>query len=263
MAFIEVDGARIQYRFDGPAEAPVLVLANSLGTDLSMWEVQLPSFAQSFRVLRYDSRGHGQSAVTPGPYTIERLAGDVIGLLDGLEIRRAHVCGLSLGGMIGMWLGAHAPERVERLALCNTAAYIGPPELWNTRIDAVRQGGMQAIAAAVIERWFTPSFREHSPEAVERVRQTLLAAPPDGYIACCAAVRDMDQRDTVSLIRAPTLVIAGSQDMATPPTDGRFLSERIQGAQYVELEAAHLSNIEAADRFTETVRSFLTTEETR
>lgn len=263
MAFVEVDGARIHYRFDGPAQAPVLVLSNSLGADLSMWEAQLPSFAEHFRVLRYDSRGHGQSAVAPGPYTIERLAGDVIGLLDGLGIARAHFCGLSLGGMVGMWLGVHAPERLKRLVLCNTAAYIGPPDLWNARIDAVRKGGMQAIAEAVIERWFTPAFRERSPEAVEQVRQTLLATPPDGYIACSEAVRDMDQRQAISRIRVPTLVIGGLQDMATPPADRRFLAERIPGARYVELEAAHLSNIEAADRFTQTVLSFLTTEETR
>lgn len=261
MSFIDVNGTRIHYRIDGPmsgqADSPVLVLSNSLGTDLGMWDAQVSSFARQFRVLRYDSRGHGASAVTPGPYTIERLARDVVGLLDGLGIARAHFCGLSLGGMVGMWLATNAPERIGKLALCNTAALIGPPDIWNARIEAVRKGGMAAISAAVLDRWFTRPYLERATEAVERVRQTLVATPPEGYIACCAAVRDMDQRDALSRVRAPTLVIAGSGDVATPPADGRFLAERIPGARYVELDTAHLSNIEAAERFTETVSKFL------
>lgn len=257
MPFLEIDGARIHYRFDGPDEAPVLLLSNSLGTDLGLWDPQMPVFARGFRVLRYDARGHGASSATPGPYTIAGLARDAIALLDGLGIGSAHFCGLSLGGMVGMWLGVHAPGRVRKLVLCNTAARIGPPELWNARIDAVRKGGMEAIAAAVIERWFTPATRERAPEAVARVRQVLEATPAEGYTASCAAVRDMDQRAAIAAITAPTLVIAGSHDVATPPADGRFLAERIAGARYVELETAHLSNIEAAQRFTETVSAFL------
>lgn len=258
MADIDVNGVRLHYRFDGPEDAPVLVLANSLGTDLGMWEPQLPAFARRFRVLRYDSRGHGASAVTPGPYTIEQLAGDVLGLLDRLDLRRVHFCGLSLGGMVGQWLGVHASERIDRLVLCNTAARIAPPELWNKRIESVRQGGMAAIATAVLERWFTQSYLAQSPTAIERLRAILLATPADGYVACCAAVRDMDQRDSVDRIKAPTLVIAGSRDLATPPADGRFLFERIEGADYLELDAGHLSNVEQAEQFTEAVVSFLT-----
>ncbi|HXH02116.1 MAG TPA: 3-oxoadipate enol-lactonase [Candidatus Competibacteraceae bacterium] len=263
MPFIDVDGARIHYRCDGPEEAPVLVLSNSLGTDLAMWDAQIPAFTQRFRVLRYDSRGHGQSAVTPGPYTIERLARDVLGLLDGLGLARIHFCGLSMGGMVGMWLGIHAPQRVARLVLCNTAACIPPAELWNARIEAVHQGGMAAIAEAVIGRWFTPVFRAQAPAVVERVRRTLEATPAEGYVACCAAVRDMDQRAAVARITAPTLVVAGTHDTATPPADGRFLAERIAGARYLELEAAHLSNLEAETRFTEGVLTFLTEQESR
>jgi 3-oxoadipate enol-lactonase len=257
MPFIDADNGRIHYQLDGNERALVLVLSNSLGTDLGMWDPQMQAFAERFRVLRYDSRGHGQSAVTPGPYTIDELARDVIALLDKLSIERAHFCGLSMGGMVGMWLGANAGERVDKLVLCNTAALIGPPELWNARIENVRKGGMEAIAAAVLERWFTPAFRERAPEAIEPVRRTLVATPAEGYVACCAAVRDMDQRDTLSSIRSPTLVIAGAQDAATPPADGRFIAQRIQGARSVELAAAHLSNIEVPERFTAEVMSFL------
>lgn len=257
MPFIDADNGRIHYQLDGNDRALVLVLSNSLGTDLGMWNPQMQPFAERFRVLRYDSRGHGQSAVTPGPYTIDELAGDVIALLDKLSIERAHFCGLSMGGMVGMWLGANAGERVDKLVLCNTAALIGPPELWNARIENVRKGGMKAIAAAVLERWFTPAFRERAPQAIEPVRRTLVATPAEGYVACCAAVRDMDQRDSLSRIRSPTLVIAGAHDAATPPADGRFIAERIQGARSVELAAAHLSNIEVPERFTAEVMSFL------
>lgn len=258
MAFVELpDGARLNYRFDGPASAPVLVLSNSLGTNLGMWDPQLPAFARRFRVLRYDTRGHGASAVTPGPYTIERLARDAVQLLDALKIERAHFCGLSMGGMTGMWLGVHHAERIDRLVLCNTAAQIGVPAVWNERIDKVQREGMAAVVDGVIERWFTSGFRERQPDAVQHVRRMIEATAPAGYAACCAAIRDMDQRESVSRIRAPTLVIAGTHDVATPAADGRVLAERVGGAQYVELAASHLSNIEQAAPFTDAVLRFL------
>ena len=257
MAFVDIDGGRLHYRVDGAADAPALVLSNSLGTSLSMWETQLPTLSRHFRVLRYDSRGHGQSTVTPGPYSIELLARDALVLLNALDLERVHFCGLSMGGMIGMWLAIHAPERINRLVLSNTAPRIAPPELWNTRIETVRNGGMKAITDGVIGRWFTQAFIARAPEAVEAVRQGLLSTPPEGYIGCCAAIRDMDQRGEVEQIQAPTLVISGTHDVATTPADGRFLVERIAGARYTELAAAHLSNIEAADQFTEAVLKFL------
>lgn len=263
MSSVDLDDGGIHYRFDGPAEAPVLVLSNSLGTDLSLWDVQVPAFARQFRVLRYDSRGHGRSLVTPGPYTIDRLGRDVVALLDGLNVERAHFCGLSMGGMIGLWLGVNAPQRIDRLVLCNTSARVGTPDLWNARIEAVRNNGMASIVGAVLERWFTAAFRERSPEAVAAVRRSLEAAPAEGYVAACAAVRDMDQRDAIGRIRLPTLVIAGTHDAVTPPADGRFLADTIPDARYVELDAAHLSNIEAAERFTAQVSSFLTDQEQR
>jgi 3-oxoadipate enol-lactonase len=257
MPFIEASAGQIHYRLEGPPGAPLLLLSNSLGTNLEMWNLQTPRFIERFRVLRYDSRGHGQSLVTPGPYTIEQLARDVIALLDGLHVERANFCGLSMGGMIGMWIGLHLPERLEKLVLCNTAALIGPPERWNARIEDVRKGGMEAIVSSVLERWFTPSFREHAPEAVEPIRQMLVKTSADGYISCCAAIRDMDLREEISTIRLPTLVITGAHDPATPPEDGRFIASKIQAARYVELDAAHISNVEAQEQFTAEVMSFL------
>lgn len=167
MPFLPVDeGVRLWYQLDGPPDAPLLVLSNSLGTNLALWRAQMPAFTSRFRVLRYDSRGHGQSDPPRQPYGIERLGRDVLSLLDGLDVRRAHFCGVSMGAMTGMWLGCHAPERIDRLALCNTAARIGPLELWNKRIEAIRTGGLTAILPAVIERWFSAPFRARAPDEV-------------------------------------------------------------------------------------------------
>lgn len=257
MPFMDTRSARLHYQIEGRAEAPVLVLSNSLGTDLGMWAPQMPQLLKHFRVLRHDARGHGQSQVTPGPYTIAQLADDVIALLDGLRIERAHFCGLSMGGMIGMRLGAHHASRIERLVLSNTAAQIAPPEAWNARIDKVSREGMAPIAAGVVERWFTPAFAAHAPEQVEAARRMLRQTPAAGYVANCAAVRDMDQRDGLGTITAPTLVIAGTHDLATPPQQGQLVAQGIPGARYLELEAAHLSNWEQADRFTQAVIEFL------
>ena len=261
MPFAEVNGARIHYRIDGPMggpeKAPVLVLCNSLGTDLTMWDPQVRAFARTLRVLRYDRRGHGASAVTPGPYTIEQLGRDALGLLDALGLDRVRYCGLSLGAMTGMWLGAHAGKRIEKLVLCNTAAQVGSPDPWNARIEAVRKGGMSAIESGVLARWFTPKFLERPTPMLGKMREVLLKLSPEGYVACCAAVRDMDQRESIARIAVPTMVIAGTHDAATPPAAGQFIAQQIPGARYVELDAAHISNVEAADRFTETVLGFV------
>jgi len=257
MPFADVAGVRLHYRFDGPAGAPVVLMSNSLGTDLRMWEPQVPELAQRYRVLRYDSRGHGQSSVAAGPYEIAQLARDVLRLMDALGVERALFCGLSMGGMVGQWLGAHAPQRVAKLALCNTSAHIGAPDMWNARMAAVAQGGMAAIVDGVIARWYTQAFIAAAPEALATTRAMLLGTPAAGYIAACAAVRDMDQRATAGDIAAPTLVIAGAQDAATPPADGKYLAGAISGARYVELPAAHLSNVEAAPAFTRALAEFL------
>lgn len=248
----------LNYQIDGNASAPPLLLSNSLGTSFEMWEPQMAALSARFRVIRYDSRGHGRSSVTPGPYTIEQVATDAVGLLDALDVPRAHFCGLSMGGMVGMWLGVNAPQRIDRLVLANTAAKIGTSELWNARIEAVRQGGMASIASAVLARWFSPPLLEAPTPIVTRMRATFEAVSAEGYAASCAAVRDMDQRHLVSRIRAPTLVIAGTEDFATPAADGRYVAEHIPNARYVELPAAHLSNVQAAPAFTQALLSFLT-----
>jgi len=258
MPFIEIGDFRAHYALSGPAGAPALVLSNSLGTNFSMWDPDLPAFEKHLRILRYDTRGHGQSSVTPGPYRIEQLGRDVLHILDRLSLGRVHFCGLSLGGMTGMWIGINAPERLQKLILCNTAARIGSAETWNARIEAVRKSGMKSVAPAVIERWFTPAFRAAAPETIAQTQRMMEASPPEGYVACCAAIRDMDQREAISSINAPTLVIAGAQDHATPPADGQFLAGKIRGARYVELPTAHLSNVEAAAQFSSEVLHFLT-----
>jgi 3-oxoadipate enol-lactonase len=255
--FIEKDGEKIHYALSGAANAPVIVFSNSLGANFSMWDPQVPEVEQKFRVLRYDTRGHGQSSVTPGPYSIEQLARDVLTLLDALNIPRANFCGLSMGGMIGMWLGLNAPSRLEKLVLCNTGAKIGSEKGWNSRIEMVRKDGLKTVAAAVIERWLTPDFRTRAPQVWESALRMLEASPPEGYAACCAAVRDYDAREKLAAIRVPALVIAGGKDSATPPADGRFIAGQIPGARYVELDAAHLSNIEASERFTAELIQFL------
>jgi 3-oxoadipate enol-lactonase len=257
VAFAELKDVRIHYELAGLANAPVVMFSNSLGATLSMWDMQMPNITNSFRALRYDKRGHGQSSVPPAPYTIEQLGRDALALLDFLKLDTVHFCGLSIGGQTGMWLGVNAPKRLKKLVLCNTGARIGGPEAWNVRIEAVRKGGVKAVSDAAIERWFTTGFRAKEPAVVSKIQQALESNSPEGYTGCCAAVRDFDYRKQLGAIQTPTLVIAGAHDPATPPTDGRFVAEKIPGAHYVELNAAHLSNIEDCDRFTAEVSKFL------
>lgn len=263
MSFAEIGDARLHYRFDGPENAPVVVLSNSLGTNLSMWDPQATALGEKFRVLRYDTRGHGHSTVTPGPYKIEQLGRDVLGLLDALKIESTYFCGLSMGGTIGIWLGVNAASRMNGLVLCNTAAKIGTAEGWNARIKDVNERGMAAIATTAVLRWFSENFVKKSPEVVEAMRQMLLQAPPEGYAACCAAIRDMDQRSDLTRVRIRTLVIAGALDPVIPLADARTVADGISRATFVELQAAHLSNIEAAPQFTEALLKFLTEPEAK
>ncbi len=262
MPFAQGQGARIHYEIEGPEDGAVLLLSNSLGTDLGMWSPQMPSLTARYRVLRYDSRGHGRSDAPEGPYEIARLGRDAVELIDALNVEMIHFCGLSKGGMVGMWLGIHEPDRVERLVLANTSAYIGAPEVWNARIETVNRDGMAAIVPGVIERWFTPRFQKADPAAVERIAAMLRSIPPQGYVACCAAVRDMDQRADIAKISAPTLVISGTHDGATPSAHAQLIAGEIAGAALVDLDAAHLSNIEQADLFTRKLVGFLSMSET-
>jgi 3-oxoadipate enol-lactonase len=257
MPIAEIGELRVHYELTGPLSGPAVVLSNSLGANFSMWEPQVTPLELEFRVLRYDTRGHGQTSVMPGPYTIEQLARDVLGLLDALGLDRVHFCGLSMGGMIGLWLGVHAGERLRKLVLCNTAARIGTAETWNARIEAVRKGGMKAIAPAVIERWFTPEFRASSPDVVARAQWMVENTPPEGYMGCCAAVRDMDARESLAAIHVRALVLRGAKDPVIPAADAHFLAERIPGAQYVELQTSHIANLEAPAQFTRELSRFL------
>ena len=257
MPFIETKDLRMYYELDGPANAPSLVLSNSLGTNLSLWDSQLPVFTKNFRLLRYDSRGHGQTSATKGEYSIEMLARDLLQLLDALNLQRVNFCGLSIGGMTGMWLAVNAPQRLRNLVLSNTAPRIGKLDPWNERIRTVREGGTKAVAQQVIERWFTPEFRANHPDEVAKTRRMIESTSTDGYVGSCTAVRDFDFWENVSTIRAQTLVIAGTHDQSVPTSDAQKLAKQIPGARYSELPAAHISNVEAASRFTDEVSSFL------
>jgi 3-oxoadipate enol-lactonase len=247
----------IHYVLEGAANAPLLVLSNSLGAELGMWDAQTAEFSKRYRVLRYDNRGHGQSSAPKAPYSLEEVAQDAALLIAHMGEGAVHFCGLSLGGMVGMWLATHRPELIDKLVLCNTSALLGPRENWEARIAAVREAGMQAVVKAVMERWFTEGFRSKSAALVAGVEQSFLKVSVEGYAGCCAAIRDMDQRKAIADIKATTMVVAGTHDPSTPPAMGQAIAETIHGARYVELPAAHLSNIEAAAAFNDVVGHFL------
>ncbi|PLC50054.1 3-oxoadipate enol-lactonase [Pollutimonas subterranea] len=247
----------LHYALAGDQSAPVLVLSNSLGTTMDMWQPQLAELSSHFQVLRYDTRGHGQSSVPQGPYSVAQLGEDVIGLLDHLNLDRVHFCGLSMGGITGMWLALNHADRIHKLVLSNTAAYIGPPENWTNRAATVQKDGMASIADSVVARWLTPDYAQAHAEQVEVLKAMLASTPADGYAANCIAVRDNDLRQEVGGIRAPTLVISGTGDMPTPPSDGKFLHSQIQGSEYLELDAAHLSNQEQVSSYTNALIKFL------
>lgn len=258
MPIIDADGCPIHVAIEGPEHAPVLMLSNSLGTTHAMWRPQVDALTRHFRLVRYDRRGHGGSGVTKGPYTMERLARDALAVLDALKLSRVSWCGLSMGGMEGMWLGANAPDRFERIVLCNTSSYFPDKTMWNDRLRFVREKGLAAMAAANMERWFTKGFREREPKTIAWMTEMLVATPLAGYIACGEAVRDMDHRALLPKIAVPTLVIAGRHDPATTLEAGEYLRDHIPGAAFTVLEAAHISNIEQPGAFNNAVLEFLT-----
>lgn len=249
----------LNHRINGPHDAPVVVLSNSLGSSMEMWAPQVPALSVRFRVLRYDQRGHGESPVPPGPYDIPDLGQDVLDLLDRNEIERAHFVGLSMGGMTGMWLAANAPERIDRLVLLCTTSYFGTPESWIERAATVREQGTAAVAEAGVERWLTEGFREREPAVAERFRAMIAAQPDEGYALCCGALERLDLRDELPKIAAPTLVIAGAQDPSTPPDPhALFLTEDIRGARLHVLDpGAHLINVERATEVTDLILDHL------
>jgi 3-oxoadipate enol-lactonase len=253
--------AQLRYEFRGKRGSPAIVFTGSLGTDLTMWEPQADRLKPHFCTLRYDIRGHGASGVPPGPYSMDDLGSDLVALLDRLGIERASLCGLSIGGMISMWVAARAPERVERLVLCCTAAQLGPREGWHERAATVRAGGVEAVADAVLGRWFTPRFASDHPEVIERFRAQLVATPPEGYAGCCEAIAAMDLTGDLPSIGAPTLVLAGADDPATPPEYGEQIARLIPGARFeLVSNAAHLASVERPDLTTMAILRFLTDE---
>lgn len=252
----------IHYQLDGMPGKPVLVFSNSLGSDLSMWDWVLPTLRPHFRILRYDTRGHGQSAVSAGPYTIEQLGMDVIGLLDTLQIDKAYFCGLSLGGLTGQWLGIHQADRFHKLVVCNTAARIGSIDGWNERIESVGQTGVAAMAPTILSRWLTNAYRQANPDVEQTLLTMISRSPSEGYAACCAALRDADLRDQIHKIAIPTLVITGQYDPVTTVADGQFIGQEVSNALLVQLRASHLSAIEAADAFVDALLRFLSPVET-
>jgi 3-oxoadipate enol-lactonase len=257
MAMIDADGTPINILVEGNADAPALLLSNSLGTNLHMWGEQAKAMSKYFRVIRYDQRGHGKSGVPNGAYSIERLGRDALAILNALDIPRAHFCGLSMGGMTGMWLARFASDRIDKLVLSNTGPKSLMPDSWNARIRAVLSKGIGAVADAVLGIWFTKEFRDRDPKAVARMREMLIATDPQGYVGCCAAIRDMDQRWGIGDIKLPTLIIAGKEDNATPLAQSEFMASRIAGAELTILKAGHISNVEQAAPFTAALEMFL------
>ena len=246
----------IHYRLDGPEQAPVLVLSNSLGTTLSMWDKQIAELTKNFRVLRYDTHGHGQTSKR-GKVTLSQLAEDVITLLDHLNIPKAYFCGISMGGLTGLWLARFAPERFHATAVANPAAKIGEQPGWLSRARTVRSEGMGVVAAGSADRWFSHDFRQHQPAEVEQLCHQLANTDAEGYAECCEALAAADLRAEVAAIRLPMLIIAGEYDPVTTVADADYLHQQIDGSFQVALPASHLSNVEASDEFTAALTAFL------
>ncbi len=257
-AFLELPTHTLHHRIDAEnADAPWLLLCNSLGTDLRMWDAQVKALSSHFRVLRYDRRGHGESTTPPAPYSIADLGNDVIALLDALEIEKTHFCGLSLGGLTGQWLGIHAGNRFDKLVLCATAAKIGTADSWNARIDAVEANGLAALTAATAERWFTPKFNARHADAVDAILAQFVAVDPEGYIGCCAALANADLGEDIKRIANPVLAISGDEDPVCPPNDLRFIADSVKDGRHASFTGRHIVNLESAGLFNAVLLEFL------
>lgn len=252
------DGTRIRYRVEGRAQAPALVFSHSLGVTMDTWEPQVHALVDAFRIVRYDTRGHGGSQAPAGEYDIGQLAQDALAVMDAAGVPSAHFVGLSMGGMTGMWIGIHAPQRLQRLVLANTTAHIPLRDMWNQRIATALGDGMGTIAAPTIDRWLGESFRAGEPKQRDAIVATMRAMSPVGYAGCAAALREADQRSDIGRIAAPTLVITGSADSATTPAAAEALAAAIPGARAaVVADAGHLSNVEQPEAFNRLIRDFL------
>ncbi len=261
MAEMMIDGVAFNVVVEGQDDAPAILVAHSLGADLTQWDPQMDSLARRFRVIRYDSRGHGHTEATPGPYSVEQLGRDALAVLDALGVKKTQYMGLSLGGIVGMWLLANAPERIDRAILANTSACFGHADLWNGRIRHALSEGMDSLAGPTMDRWFTRDFHESDPGAIERIAARFRATSPEGYAATAAALRDADLREAIRGVQNRVLVIVGTQDPAATPAAGGLIADSIRGSRLVALDAAHLSNIEAANAFNRAMVSFLTAPE--
>ena len=259
MPFISANGTTFHYRFDGPEKGRVVMLSNSLASSLAMWDLQVPALTSAgFRVLRYDSRGHGLSAVPAGPYTMDLLTADAVGLLDALGLEQVHFCGLSMGGMFGQTLGAKYGGRLFSLILSSTSPFMAPKEVWNERIALVRERGMEAFVDATIDRWYTKAGQARLSEEVAKTRQMILATPAEGFCASSAAIRDMDLRGLHQSIKAPTLILVGELDPGTPVSAAEQIHAGIAGSQLRIFSAvAHFCNVEQSDLFNEALLDFL------
>jgi 3-oxoadipate enol-lactonase len=250
-------GTRIAYATAGRPWRPALILTHSLGSDHHMWDAQIQSLKAQFFIVAIDNIGHGDSDAPAGDYTIEQMGDAVLAVAAGAELDQFHFCGLSVGGITGQWLAVHHADRLLSLAVCNTAARIGSPELWDERIEVARGQGMAGLVDGVVARWFSDDFAERNPEQYHATRATLAATDPVGYAGVCAALRDGDLRGAVGSIATRTLVIAGNRDLATPVEQGIWLHEQIVGSRFVELDAAHLSNLDCEPQFTAALSGFL------
>lgn len=255
---MQANGADIYYRFDGPADGPVLVLSNSLMSTHRMWYPQMDALTERYCVLRYDTRGHGASEITPGPYKIQLLAEDVVALLDALDLRKVHFVGLSMGGMIGQYLGANHADRLLSLALCDTASEMPPREMWNDRIATAEAEGLEGLVDSTLKRWFTVPFLARGTVDLEIVAAMIVETSREGYIACASAVRDMSQSSILSSITPPTIVIVGREDPACTLEASEIIHAQVAGSELVVIDdASHLSNIEKPQEFTDALLGFL------
>jgi 3-oxoadipate enol-lactonase len=258
MPYLQRNGFRLHYQWDGNNRAPVLILSHSLGADSRMWEPQVKVLKEHFHILRYDHPGHGKSDIRPQKATIDDFGADILALMDHCALDRVYFCGLSLGGMVALWLGANAQERFSRLIICSAAAHIEDTSLLRGRIEKIRrEGGLESITESVLGVWFTPGFREREPGKMIRITKMFLSTKVEGYAATAESVCLLDLRSVISRITIPTLVLYGSEDHATPPALNRFIQETIPGAQGICLATAHLANYEAVEKFSNAVRDFL------
>ncbi len=255
---IKANGIDLCYALEGPDGAPVVMLSNSLASNLTMWDAQIAALTDTYRVLRYDQRGHGGTQATKPPYSFDLLVDDAVGLIEALGIEKVHFCGLSMGGMTGQLFGVKYPELLSSLILCDTASQMPDPSVWDDRIAAARENGMKALAPATLERWFTAPYREIQIGEMARVGEMIASTPVDGFVGCCNAIAEMNFTPILKDIRTPTLIIVGADDPSTTVAHSRVIHEAIDGSELCILDqAAHLSNIEQADAFNAALRSFL------